>query len=796
VSSFLLEIGLTNATLALVMSLVVLLIARWRRNAHLEAVLWLVVLIRFVVPPHVPFSIDLRREFAKVAPPVPSAHAEVLATQTSPHAPVEMGLENTAPSPLSQAANAPTGAALRPTLPRAPERVPVPAQSATVGAQFSLALAALLQRVWSVRALVWLWLGGALLAAATLAARGFRFNRIIFGGGAQEPEVALRNDFEELCRRLRIRRIPRLRVIDAEVSPLIWTWFGRTIVLLPTTLMRRLTHEQRSMVMAHELAHIRRHDHLFRWLEALVQSLYWWLPPVRWIRRRLHTVQDHCCDACVIGDFPDRQAEYCDALLAAANWMMHVRHSPILASEFGRSAPLKERIQAVLHQNLPRPLTRGSWSFCLLIGLFLLTVSVRWIAAEPRNHAQTAIPPTSAHKPQSLSALDRIMDNWKAREQRTRTLHTVWTEHCFVPRLFVYQRTGRDESDFKLIDAPSHCELWLDGEDRFCFETTLKVEPKPTNPGVRLGNRITFDGTTSTDAEWGSPRGDAPRGRIWRGNPKAELRWHGFGSWDGFDAVFLCFRPFHRGPQSIGPQNFRLITNNAIRDGGRFVKIQRPESAQSPIEACWVDPARGDAIRFFERLRRGEVAEAISIQYRQDGSLPTSWEQPSKWAWITKPQQLDRHVVTQIEVNAPTPQGTFTARFPERARVSDETTNHYFTVAADGSKSGLLTFQSVADLRIHAALETRVDFDAFDLPPRWPLRDALDYIATRCQIQIKIRNPGLANAPIDPNTEVSFTAPGITVRELLDRLLGRPARPIAYHIENGVLYIEPTPAAK
>jgi hypothetical protein len=51
-------------------------------------------------------------------------------------------------------------------------------------------------------------------------------------------------------------------------------------------------------------------------------------------------------------------------------------------------------------------------------------------------------------------------------------------------------------------------------------------------------------------------------------------------------------------------------------------------------------------------------------------------------------------------------------------------------------------------------------------------------------------------APIDPNGEVSGTADAITLRELLDRLLGRPAKPVAYRIEGGVLFIESTYKAK
>jgi len=58
-SSILLELGLTNAVLALLMSLVTLLIIRWKKHAQLAALLWLVVLIKFITPPLLPYSIQI-----------------------------------------------------------------------------------------------------------------------------------------------------------------------------------------------------------------------------------------------------------------------------------------------------------------------------------------------------------------------------------------------------------------------------------------------------------------------------------------------------------------------------------------------------------------------------------------------------------------------------------------------------------------------------------------------------------------------------------------------------------------
>jgi beta-lactamase regulating signal transducer with metallopeptidase domain len=398
-SSRLLEIGVTNAVLALLAAAIVLLIARWRPNAHLEAVLWLVVLIKFVTPPLVPFSVAIFPPAPTEAQPRVSDSAEAGPPPISSGTPAEITNEKPATFP-ERAASSGSSESPPPARSAAASEAASSFPATTRPEQhFFAALKDWFLSRWTRDVLIWLWPGGAVLAAVVLIVRAVRFHRLICGQAAREPDSQLQSTFDQLCLMTEIRRRPWLRVVDAEISPLIWGWFGRSIVLLPHALMRQLTVEQRAMVLAHELAHIRRHDHRVRWLEALVQCVYWWLPPVRWIRGRLHTAQEQCCDAWVVANFPGRQGEYCDALLVAARWIAPARPSPILASEFGRSSTLKQRVQVVLHESLPRPLTNRGRSLCLATGLLLLAVSVRWVTAAPKDTPQPKSEPVRSATP-------------------------------------------------------------------------------------------------------------------------------------------------------------------------------------------------------------------------------------------------------------------------------------------------------------------------------------------------------------------------------------------------------------
>jgi beta-lactamase regulating signal transducer with metallopeptidase domain len=397
-ASLLLQIGATNAALGLAAALTVFVVTRYWRNPHLAAVLWVIVLIKFVIPPLVPLSVIIPSargtvELTEVRPPETPAAA---LSETAEQRPLDsVGRSEAVPrSERSTSHDLPVSAPS--TTSTSPVIVPPASPSLSRWAELHEWLLAR----GTLSILFWAWIAGAVAAATLLAIRAFQFDRIAGRTGKESP-ADLQSAYDRLCRRMEIRRVPRLRIVDAEISPLIWTRLGCTVVLLPQRLIDKLSLEQLTLVLAHEIAHIRRHDHSLRWLEAVVQSLYWWLPPVRWIRHRLHDAQEACCDARVIAEFPDRQAEYCDALLATADWITRVRRPPILASELGRGPSLKHRIEALLERSPASPLSWTSRGLCGLIGCLLLSLTVRFVAGEEPKRAPAA---QSAEKPTDVPA--------------------------------------------------------------------------------------------------------------------------------------------------------------------------------------------------------------------------------------------------------------------------------------------------------------------------------------------------------------------------------------------------------
>ena len=77
--------------------------------------------------------------------------------------------------------------------------------------------------------------------------------------------------------------------------PTVIGWL-KPVVLLPASALAGLSPNQVEAILAHELAHIRRHDYLVNLLQTLVETLLFYHPAVWWLSRRIRAERENCCD--------------------------------------------------------------------------------------------------------------------------------------------------------------------------------------------------------------------------------------------------------------------------------------------------------------------------------------------------------------------------------------------------------------------------------------------------------------------------------------------------------------------
>ena len=100
---------------------------------------------------------------------------------------------------------------------------------------------------------------------------------------------------QELEARMDIHRPVRYLTSHRVSGPFTTGWL-RPVVMLPHELLLRLRDIQLVAILAHELAHVKRHDFAVNLLQTALSTFFFYHPGVWWISARIHDEREHCCD--------------------------------------------------------------------------------------------------------------------------------------------------------------------------------------------------------------------------------------------------------------------------------------------------------------------------------------------------------------------------------------------------------------------------------------------------------------------------------------------------------------------
>lgn len=228
------------------------------------------------------------------------------------------------------------------------------------------------------------WLVGSLATFILAVGRIVRFQRRL--RDASPAGYAVEDEVASLSAEMGLRRPPLVDLIDARTTPMLWGLGVRPRLILPRMLWKELDARRRTLLLAHELAHLKRGDHLLRFLELAVTVLYWWLPVVWWVRKALRDVEEQCCDAWVVWMFPDDARAYAETLLDTVDFLNPgPEPAPLLASGFGKVQHLRKRLTMVMKGTTPRTLGwKGSLGAIALAGC-LLPIGPTWAQDAPEG---------------------------------------------------------------------------------------------------------------------------------------------------------------------------------------------------------------------------------------------------------------------------------------------------------------------------------------------------------------------------------------------------------------------------
>ena len=191
------------------------------------------------------------------------------------------------------------------------------------------------------------WFAGAAFVTFAVLSRAWRMERLIRRSRFGDDDIV--QQVNELGRDMGLRQLPNVRFVRAKISPLLWAFFRRPVLLLPIELWTNLNDDEKTAVLKHELAHFQRLDHWVRPVEALATITHWWCPILWWTKRELHRYEERCCDA-LAASTPNERAALAHACLRSTDFIGgRTSWSGALgATPMGGFEQLKDRIDFIL----------------------------------------------------------------------------------------------------------------------------------------------------------------------------------------------------------------------------------------------------------------------------------------------------------------------------------------------------------------------------------------------------------------------------------------------------------------
>jgi hypothetical protein len=222
---------------------------------------------------------------------------------------------------------------------------------------------------WGISSLA--WLGVAFYRIAV-------FDRVQRRSSRESADLTQR--VASLGAQLRLPRLPAVRVVSAEIAPMLWCAWTPATILVPQRLAIQLSPAQLDAVLAHELIHFDRRDHWSRSLSLVVLAVFWWNPVVWFVCRQLRQCEESCCDASLLDRLAIEQQTYAETLFRTVCFARGSR-GPLPAIGFARENHLKQRIEAILDRPLCLTPSRAMW-ITLFAWTAFLPFSVQLVASQ------------------------------------------------------------------------------------------------------------------------------------------------------------------------------------------------------------------------------------------------------------------------------------------------------------------------------------------------------------------------------------------------------------------------------
>jgi len=209
---------------------------------------------------------------------------------------------------------------------------------------------------------------------------GVRVSRQLRAASQPITDVNLLNRLTVQAKKLSMQIAPIIAYCEFVAVPIV-IGLLRPMILIPTAMVNGLTTDQLQSVLTHELAHLRRHDHLLIVVQRILEAVLFFHPVTWYLSHHIHDERETCCDDLVLATGGDR-LHYAQSLLRVAELRLAAtsrngKSLTALAADGQRPSKLRQRIARLLGDSSSDSVRVSSLWLVAVLVTFVTTVG--WV---------------------------------------------------------------------------------------------------------------------------------------------------------------------------------------------------------------------------------------------------------------------------------------------------------------------------------------------------------------------------------------------------------------------------------
>ena len=316
-TDFLIQATISNLAIATLIAVIAWWVQHRIRSASLANLLWALVLLKLITPPI--FSVPFLQ--------IPSVtKTRVAQTSEEPETHIYKDILRDEPIPDWTAVESTA-------------TVTTDAQDKAESTTNDMRFAPLLGTCWLAISVI-------LLLVSSM--RIFRFHLLLKQNHHISWDLTQRLS-SKLAAQLGVRKTPNVVVTSANISPFVWWIGGRTVIVVSRQATEQLSEQDLRLIIAHEMAHVKRRDHWFRWLEWISLIGLWWNPVMWWAKTQLRISEEMACDQLVLQKSSPEAHRYANSLLNMAELLTSPAiRPPAVATAINSGGSLEKRLKMII----------------------------------------------------------------------------------------------------------------------------------------------------------------------------------------------------------------------------------------------------------------------------------------------------------------------------------------------------------------------------------------------------------------------------------------------------------------